>query len=1047
MTAPAPDPLAALDAAGRRLRRAALVAGLAKTAAVVGLATLAVAAADAFGGGFDPKELRTARWALAGLTVAAALRWLGGPLLRRPDRASLAAAADRLAGGNDRLAAALSSPTAAAGPLRERLLGERLLGAAAFVPPAPRRGRLRGALAALLLCGTLVGAWLAADPSTATAAAARLTGTAGLEPLRLEVGGRLVPRGRLEIPLAAGTETTIQAVAPGDRSIGAVRWRVAGATLTPLEPGVVRVAVAAAPVTVAASADGFRSALLTLRPIAAPAVAGFQVVVEPPGRPQKTFRTPTTVSVEPADRVAVGIVAAPPADVRVVTPAGGPEVRRDGDRWLLRRLRPGDWPVGVALAPRERPFAPAPTDDAAPRPLFTLRVRQDVPPRVALARPAEGATVTPSGTTSIEAQADDDRPALRLELSARGEVLQTAESGAASTVTATVELSPPVELAPGDEFTVAAAATDARGQRTETPPRTVRVVSPEEKRDELEAAVPPPAAALRRAADAAADLRTRLAEGTPVDPAEVRRTLDRLETDFAAPVRDAVAEANRNAVPAGPRLAAAEREEREALPTIRLAADRLRTALRGGEAGAAAKELSDELAASAGRLGEALADAAGAETAEALREEQLTLTERTAAAARDGGETAAELAEEQRTIATALGTLRDGPAAEALRTAARELAAGRLADAVARQREALARWNDTAEAPGSDSSPADPADRREALTTLAARQRAAATALRSMIDEGLTGRRALRALREVGDEESAIADELAAFAGSADAVTAAAAGASADEARAVAAGVEDRREAGDLFPLAERAAARLEALAGGPDDAPPTESGEGSPPDSSAEGLDADALARWQRFLRDRTLAEAPDLPALAAEQRALAAAAPAEAPIADPATEAAARLADGAPAAAAERQQAVLDLLATLGGGATASPAPEPLASDPLTPEPSAASPTGPEPGTLPDAGTEEAAVSGTAGGSAGLGGSSGTGGSSGSPASGPHAPWGRLPARLRERLADAADAPAAPGFAGLTARYRARLGETADSSSSPPASPSVSPPSNSLP
>ncbi|MFH5804908.1 hypothetical protein [Alienimonas sp. DA493] len=1042
MTAPAPDPLAALDAAGRRLRRAALTAGLAKTAAVAALATLAVAAADAFGGGFDPKELRAARWVLVGLTAAAALRWLGGPLLRRPDRAALAAAADRLAGGNDRLAAALSSPAAAAGPLRERLLG-----ATAFVPPAPRRGRLRGAVGALLLCGGLMGAWLVADPSAATAAAARLTGTAGLEPLRLEAAGRLVPRGLSEIPLPAGAETTLRAVAPGGRSTGVVRWRVAGATLTPIAPDAVRVPLAAAPVTVAASADGFRSALLTLRPVAAPAVTEYRVVVETPGRRKTTFRSPTAVAVEPTDRVRVEATAAPPAEVRLLTPPGGPEVQRDGDGWRLRRLRPGDWPVGVAVAPRDRPFVSASPDGngASPRPLFTLRVREDAPPRVALLEPPKDATVTPAGTLILQAEADDDRPGLLVALSARGEVLQTAESGEASKVAATAEFSPAANLLPGDAFIVFAAAIDARNQRTNTPPRTVRVVSPEEKRDELEAAVPPPAAALQGAAAAAAELATRIAEGAPVDPAEVRRTLERLEADFAAPVRTAAAEAARNAVSPGPRLTAAGREEREALPAIGAAADRLRAALRTGEAEAAAAQWSERLAASAGRLADALAAAEGAETAGALREEQRGLTDRTAAAARDGGGDAAGLAEEQREIADALGALRDGPAAEALRTAARELSAGRLADAVARQREALARWEEAAGAAGS---PADPSERGEALSALAARQRAAATGLRAVADEGLTGRRALRALREVGEEETAVADALAAFAPTADAVTAAAAGASAAEARTVAEGVEARRDAAELLPLAERAAARLEALAGSPDgssqdDSPPDGAEEETPQDEAAEGIDAAALARWQRFLRERTLGDAPDLPALAAEQRALAAALPAEAPAAEPATEAAARLADGAPAAAAERQQAALDLLAERGAAAlSAASTPEP------SPGPPPASPTGPEPGTLPDAGTEDAAAPGVAGGGAGAGGSSGTGGASGLVVDGTHVPWGRLPARLRERLKDAADAPAAPGFAELTARYRARLGEAADSPPSPPpASPSASPPSNALP
>lgn len=937
--APPPDPLAALDAAGRRLRRAAFGGGMLKTVAVAGASALAAAIADATVGGFTPDGLRTARWALVAATLAAAVRWLWGPLVRRPNRAALAAAADRAGGANDRLATVLSSSAAASGPLRDRLLDVPVP-----APPPPRRGRLRWALASLILCAVAIGGWTVAAPATATASVTRVIGTAGAERLRLEVGGRLVPRGRSEIRLPAGAEVTIRAFAPGRRTPDAVRWRAAGATTAPVDGGGLRVAVGDRRATLAASADGFRPALLTVRPLVAAAVLRVTVSVTPPGGETVVIDSPTAVSAAPGDRVRIEVVASHTKETRLVLPPEGPAVTRTGGAWELSEVVAGDWPVGVALVPEANSFLPRPSGGSEPvRPLFVLRVREDAPPSVELTEPAEGLTVTPAAAVRVAAVAGDDRPGVRLELLFEGQTLFAKPPTAETTAAAAADVSDLSNRLPGEAFAVSAVATDARGQQTRTPPRTVGIVSPEEKRAALEAAVAPWAAALTDAAGQAGGWAEQAAEGTPPESAEVRRGLERLGAEFAAPTRDGLNEARRNGVTPGSRLAAAGREL-ERTPAVRAAADRLRAALRRGDGSAidAAGELATRLADSAARLQTAVDAADGAVAARTLRDEQVALTERTAdvIGTRDGD--AAALAETQRTIAAALGDLRNGPAAESLRAAARDLAAGRFTDAVARQREALARWDEAANRFGVPSPQADPAATGELLRDLAVRQRAAAAALDAVVQSGAVGRRALRALRAVGDAEEAVAEELRPFAAARDPATAAAANQSAEDAAAVAAGITERRPAADLSPLAKRAAARLEAL---------------------------------------------------------LAAA-------------------------------AAMSPAGPNGGEARPGDSPSPDGS-------TAASPTEPEAGTLPDANDGDPSAAGVAGSNAGLGGSAGGPGSPADDTDRAAVPWGRLPDRLRERLSNAADASAAPGFADLTARYRARLGGFAPPPSLSPTSP----------
>ncbi|NNJ24786.1 hypothetical protein LzC2_08460 [Planctomycetes bacterium LzC2] len=921
---------------------------------------------------------------------------------------------------------------------------DRLLRGANLTPPAPLPGRLRWAIATLALCFATAGGWLLVAPSTAAAAAARLTGTAGEEQLRLEIAGRLVPRGVAEIRVAAGLDATVRAVGVDGRSPGAIRWRAAGTVPTPNGPGAVRLTVGERPAIIAAAADGFRSTLLTLRPIPAPVVAEFLTTVESPSGAISPALSPTVVSAEPADRVRIKITPSRPAEMRLVVPPDGPTARRNGDGWTLAALPPGDWPVGVVLTSRERPFVSAPAGDAASvRPLFTLRVKADAPPRVDLTLPAEGATVTPDGSLPVAARAEDDRSGLRIEAMVDGRAALTAEAGEKLAVALDGSITAPADVPVGGDFVVLAAANDSSGRRTETEPRRVRVVSEEEKRAALESAVPPIADALSRAARDAEDLANRLAAGGAVEPAEIRRRLDRLDATFAAPVRSLIAEARANTVPPGPRLTAAEREQRDGLPAAIVTADQLRTALREGrtDGAGAAERFAERLAESADRLRKAIAAADGTATSDALKAEQIALTERTVAAV-GGAEAPANLTDEQRRIAAALGALRDGPAAGALRAAARELTAGRPAEAVVRQREALAVWDESLEKAASGGS--SPARTRAAITALASRQRAAAAALQTLIDDGLVGRRALRELRRMGDEEEAVVAELNELITATDPATGAALRASAEDAGAVVVGVTDRRSAEELFPLAERAAARLEALASAAQAAAPEASAADPPSPPEGDPTDGDSpdlttLIGWQRFLRERTLSDSPDLPALAGEQRSLAALLPSEAPVGVAATEAADRLDEGDSFAAADRQQATLQLL-------------ESMIEEAKSAAGASASPTDADAGTLPDAGTSaatapDADAAGAEGSTAGAGGSSTGKGSTGTGllpagvADGPTFPWGRLPPRLRERLADAADLSAAPGFADLTARYRSLLGESIALPPLPSSTPDSSP------
>ncbi|MEM9702394.1 MAG: hypothetical protein AAF907_08125, partial [Planctomycetota bacterium] len=305
--------------------------------------------------------------------------------------------------------------------------------------------------------------------------------------------------------------------------------------------------------------------------------------------------------------------------------------------------------------------------------------------------------------------------------------------------------------------------------------------------------------------------------------------------------------------------------------------------------------------------------------------------------------------------------------------------------------------------------------------------------LAALIDAGATGRRALRTLREVRDEEAAVADGLAAWTAGADAGAAAPVRASLDEIRAVAAGLANREPPHSLLPLAERAAARLEALVP-PDDgdehaADPTANSS----EETAASADAAALIRWQEFLLAQTLAAAPEFASLSEEQRALAETLPPSSPAAAEADAAAERLAAEEPTGGADRQRAVLSLLNAAGA---------PRSVPPTAPETSNGSPDEGDPGTLGDGSVNDAEATGTAGGLAGAGGSSGGDGPvPGGLSDGPAFPWGRLPARLRERLADAADAHVVPGFADLTARYRERLGAAAPPESFAPPPSSVPP------
>ena len=1012
--APAPDPLAALDAAGRRLRRAALAVGALKTTAVAVGAGLAAIAADAAVGGFPADGLTGVRLLVLSATLLAAARWLIEPLRRPAGRAALAAAADRGGGTADRLSAALALPP---GPLRARLLT-----AAPPAAPAPRRGRFRWALAGLASCGVALGVWFAAAPTAAAAALARVSGAAGEAPLRLRVAGRTVPLGAKEITVAAGADLTVRALGTRRRLVRDARWRAAGAEFADAGDGAIRLSAATDPVTVAAAADGFRPALLTLRPLPAPAVAGTLVVVRRPDGGRRELTDPTGMTIEPGDSLRLFVEPTRPAAVEFVLPPGAPRVIETSAGPTLAAPPPGEWPVAVRLLPRERPFAPVVSRPAAsePRPLFLLRVERDEPPTVRLTAPPEGATVTPAGRLRLAATAADDRPGVRLDLLAEGEPVFATEPNGEDAAAAEVESPVPAGVAVGGSFTVGAAATDAGGLRVETPPRRALVVTAEEKRAELEAAVPPLAAALHRAAAAAAEITGRIGGDRSPTPAEVRRTVERLSHDFAAPTATSAAEAERNAVPPGPRLAAAVREAGAPLGDARAAAERLHAALRdGGDAAPTAGAFAARLAESAARLRAATEAADGAERSEELREEQRVLTDDTAAAAPDF----ADLAERQRAIVAALAQVNDGPAAERLRDAVRALTAGRQADAVARQREALAVWDATAEGPPDAPPPAaDAEERAAALATLAARQRAAAGELDALAASGATGRSALRALRRIAGEEREIAAALTAFARSADPATAAAAGTSAGEVATVAAGAEARQPAASLFPPAARAAARLEALASR------EESGDGQSSSAQTAGAesseepapDVAALVRWQRFLLERTGGTDPDAAALAAEQRALAGTLPADSPVATAAGEAAERLAATDLPGAAERQRATLALLEEIAAGG------------PGTRSIAAASPRDEEPGRLPggegspaDPPGPDSSAAGAATGAAGAGGTGAAAGGGVGPVD-PSLPWGRLPARLRERLADAADRPAAPGFGDLTARYRDRLSRT---------------------
>ena len=1021
MPAAAPDPadpLAVLEAAGRRLRRAAIVAGLGRTAAVAVAAALAAAVVDAAAGGFTADGLTAARWGVLIAAAAAFGRWALGPLLRPAGRDWLAAAADRAGGGNDRLFAFFVLP--AGHPLRARLLRELRI-----APPAPRRRRHAAAALTLGICAAGAAGWFAAAPITARASLSRVAGTAGRPPLRFALGGRFLPLGLSEAPVAAGVEITLRAVGPRRRAVNGVRWRAAGADPRPAADGAIRVTVADRPATFAAAAPGFRPAVLTLRPVPAPAILRFAVTVTPPDGPARTAENPTAVAATPADRVRVELTAAPPADVRLVLPPNGPRARRAGAGWVLRDLPAGDWPVGVALTPHDPPLTPRGSGGSAgehARPLFTLRVAADEPPTVSLTAPSEGTTVTPAGAVPAAATATDDRPGVRVELLVDGVAVASADAakkGRTATVSAAVPV--PGGVMPGGSFTISAAATDAAGRRVEAAPRAVRVVSAEEKRAELEAAAVRPAAALNVAAATAAELAEQVAAGGTVEPGAVRAAAERLAAEFAEPARGFGEEAARNGVEPGPRLAAAVREAGEPFAGIAAAADRLRAALRGGKNAAVnetAGEFAAEIATSAERLRAAVAAADRAVALRDLRAAQEELTADTAAAAPDADPL--PLAARQREIVAALAPLQaDGAPSELLREAARSLTAGRRADAVRRQREALAAWDGPASSPGepSENAPA-------ALKALADRQRAAAEAVRGLIGAG--GRSALRELRRVGGEEEEIAAALTAFAASADPATAAAARRSADEAAAVAVGVAERRAAADLFSPADRAAARLEALAALDEqpvpDAPPAD-GDGG--ESGEPAADRAALARWQAFLLDRTVGEGPDLPGLAAEQRGLSDLTPAGSDLAAQTAAAADRLAAADPAAAADRQRAALALLEAAAETATA-----------------AASPAANPAATLPDPGDQETpadppaaadpTAAGLAGGTAGGGGSGGGTGGVGFGPAGEAIPWGRLPVRLRERLTAAANAAAAPGFADLTARYRARLDAAASSSPS---------------
>ena len=891
---PNPDPAAALDAAGRRLRRAAVAVGLLRTAAVAAAAAVFAAGADAVAGGFPPAGAVAARWAVAVAAGIAFVWWVIVPLVRPASRAVLAAAADRAGGANDRLAALLTDPRAASGPLRERLLtGVRV------DPPDPRRGRHRPAAAALLIAAAAAGAWLLTDPAAALGSAARLTGTAGRPALRLAVGGRAVPVGGGEVTVAAGVEVTVTALGPRWRPVETAVWRHAGGVVRPAGGGAVRAAATDRTVTLAAGAVGFAPAVVTLRPVPVPAVESVVVTLTPPGRPPETFENPTALTAVPGDALWIAVTTAPPAAARLRLAPDGPTARRDGEALRFPSLPAGEWVVEATLTPRDRPFAGVPHSGGGAgesKPLFALSVTPDAPPTVAFTLPEAGATVVPGGSFQIEATATDDRPGVALEAGSDfGPVLPTTD---AATATGTVTVSE--DATAGTAGRVFAAATDSRGQRVEAEPRAVRVVSAAAKRAEWEAA----------AVRAAADLFAAAAEANRGDVRRAVASADR----FGDAVSGGIEEVNRNPVAPGPRFAAAAIEAGEPLIQARRAADR-----------AAAGEFAELLAASAERLRSAFAAADAAEAVRDLRAVQETLTERTAAVARgEADEAGSSLAAEQRTLAADRAAAAPGPAAELLRAAARSLAAGRLTEAAGEQREALDRWDEPA---GSDEAGSDRPGGAD-LAGLAERQRGVADRLREAVDDGVSGRRELKVLRDAAADETAIAAELAA--GGLEELGA--------EASAVAAGAADRRPASELVGPAERVAAKLAAAVTGAEAA-----GGGSGGGSSS-----------------------------------VAASPPGGA--------------DG-----------------TLPPGDPGSPRPDPTAS-----------------------GAGGTAAGGGGSGGDGAGGLTGPGAAFGFTAEA----WGRLPDRVRERLAAAASTPAVPGFADLTARYRERLADPSAVPSSPPSS-----------
>ena len=889
---PNPDPAAALDAAGRRLRRAAVAVGLLRTAAVAAAAAVFAAGADAAAGGFPPAGAVAARWAVAVAAGVAFVWWVVVPLVRPVSRAALAAAADRAGGANDRLAALLTDPRAASGPLRARLLKNLRVD-----PPGPRRGRHRPAAAALLVAAAAAGAWLLTDPAAALGSAARLTGTAGRPALRLAVGGRAVPVGAGEVTVAAGVEVRVTALGPRWRPVETAVWRHAGGVVRPAGGGAVRTTATDRTVTLAAGAVGFAPAVVTLRPVPVPAVESVVVTLTPPGRPPETFEDPTALAAVPGDALRIAVTTAPPAAAEVRLGPDGPTARRDGEALRFPSLPAGAWVVEATLTPRDRPFAGLPNSRGGAggaKPLFALFVTPDTPPTVAFALPEAGTTVVPGGSFRVAATATDDRPGVELEAGSDfGPVPPTTD---AATVTGTVTVSGDATV--GAAGRVFAAATDSRGQRAEAEPRAVRVVSAEAKRAEWEVV----------AVRAAADLFAAVAEANRGDVRRAAASADR----FGDAVSGTIEEVNRNPVVPGPRFAAAAAEAGEPLAAARRAADR-----------AAAGELSERLAASAERLRAAFAAADAAEAVRDLRAVQETLTERTAAAARgEADDSGSSLAAEQRTLAADRSAAAPGPAAELLRAAARSLAAGRLTEAVGEQREALDRWDEPAGDDGGGSEQSGGAD----LVGLAERQRGIADRLREAVEDGVSGRRELKVLRDAADDEAAIAAELAA--GGLEELGA--------EASAVAAGAADRRPASELVGPAERIAAKLAAAVAGAEAAGPGEGGSSAVAASPPGGAD-DIL------------------------------------PPGDP-----------------------------------GSSRPDPTASG--------------------AGGT----VAGGGGSGDGAGGLTGPGAAFGFTAEA----WGRLPDRVRERLAAAANAPAVPGFADLTARYRARLADPPAVPSSPPSS-----------